>query len=70
MNTFQSNGKILKVLRKMNDVLHQMGIHHYQERIHRIYKILLSFEMHSNCYVSNFYFDDMNFSNNYQSKIL
>lgn len=54
MTTIQSNQKILKVLRKMDNVLHNYGICHYQERIHRIHKILLSIEMHSNCYVSNF----------------
>lgn len=66
MTTTQSNQKILKVLRKMDDVLHRYGINHYQERLHRIHKVLLSIERHSNCYVTDFSLD--NLDNNLNDK--
>ena len=69
MTTIQSNDKILKVLKKMDDVLHRHGINHYQERIHRIHKVLLSIERHSNCYVSNFSLDNYSYNTENNCKI-
>lgn len=68
MTTTTSNQNILKVLRKMDDVLHRYGINHYQERIHRIHKVLLSIERHSNCSVSNFSLENFDYNLNDQCK--
>lgn len=64
MSSNNRNEKILRVLKKMDDVLNRYGINHYQERIHRIHKVLLSIEKHSNCFVSKFSFDKSSSNNN------
>lgn len=50
----KGNSKIMKILRKMSGILSRNGHLQYQERIHRIYKTLLSIERHEDCFVSNF----------------
>jgi hypothetical protein len=49
-----SNDKIIKILKRMDDILQQNGLNQYQERIHRISKTLLSIEKHNHCFVSRF----------------
>jgi hypothetical protein len=53
-NSTNNNAKIIKILKKMDDVLMKNGYHQYQERIHRIYKTVLSIHRHTDCVVSKF----------------
>jgi hypothetical protein len=53
----KTNNKIIRVLRKIDDIMTKYGYNHYQERIHRIYKTLLSIERDAECFVSNFSID-------------
>jgi hypothetical protein len=55
-----SNDKIIKILRRIDDILQRNGYHQYQERIHRISKTLLSVGRHNNCYVSRFSIEHKN----------
>ena len=50
----KTNEKIMKVLKKMDEVLNRHGIYQYQDRISKIHKILLSIQRHSESSVSNF----------------
>ena len=49
-----TNDKIIRILKRMDDVLYKNSFFQYQERIHRIYKTLISIERHEGCFVSNF----------------
>lgn len=49
-----SSDKIMKVLKKMDEVLTRKGIYQYQERMVKIHKILLTIERHNCSKVSNF----------------
>jgi hypothetical protein len=63
-----TNDKIIRILKRMDDVLSKNCFFQYQERIHRIYKTLISIERHEGCFVSNFNPDGNNeeeFSANY-----
>jgi hypothetical protein len=54
MTETNANDKILKVLKKMDEVLSRNGYFEFQERFHRITKSLLSFERLENLSVSKF----------------
>jgi len=63
-----TNDKIIRILKRMDEILLKNNFCHYQERIHRIYKTLVSIERHEGCFVSNFNPDGSNeeeFSLNY-----
>lgn len=45
---------IIKVLRKMDEVLNRKGIFQYQDRMYNIIKYLIKLERNSINYVSNF----------------
>lgn len=49
-----TNDKIIRILKRMDEVLSKNNFYQYQERIHRIYKTLISIERHEGCFVSNF----------------
>ena len=63
MKRNNKNQKILKILRRMDDLLQRNGHNQYQERIHRISKTLLSIERHSDCFVSKFSIENKNDEN-------
>lgn len=80
MKESKSQDKIMRVLKRMDEVLIRNGYQHYQERIHRIYKTMLSIERHGDCYVSNFTLEEgdlqdketkfeENFTSNYLSVV-
>jgi hypothetical protein len=63
-----TNDKIIRILKRMDEILLKNNFCQYQERIHRIYKTLVSIERHDGCFVSNFNPDGSNeeeFSLNY-----
>lgn len=46
--------KIIDIIDKIDKCMSKQGYNKYQERFHRINKALMSIQLHSDCYVSNF----------------
>lgn len=62
--TFLKYNDIMKVVRKMNDILETKGIYDYQQTINRINHLLLSITRNADLLVSDF-----NFENNFKLDI-